>query len=129
MGQYPIIERKERLDFIRNLITHSFSDQRIAEEFAEHYNLCLRQAWRYVRVVRQRFLKEVKEKTLENILDEYNQLIDKYELRDPKLAKDYRQQRDKILGIIQTKVDITSGGEKLTEIKIIEVKKDGNTGT
>ena len=115
MGRDKFTTKKDRLNFIRNLITYSFSNTAIAEEFAQHYGVTLRTAWKYVALVRKRFLEEVKEKTADNILDEYNQLIDKYELMDPKLARDYRIQRDKILGIIQQKVDITSGGKDIQQ--------------
>jgi hypothetical protein len=61
------------------------------------------------------------------------QLEDLYEkaLSDgnKKLALDVRKEINKLVGLYAAeKVDITSGGEKTTEIKLIQINKNGDLG-
>lgn len=43
---------------------------------------------------------------------------------DARLMLQIRQELNKLIGLYNEKIDITSGGEKITEIKLIQVKKD-----
>lgn len=117
-------DKSVRIAFVRDLITMGYSNAQIIDAFITKFKTQQRAAYRYINIVLDFLHSEVKEKTVEQILTEYNELIKKYEAFDPRLAKEYRMHRDKIFGYLQQKIDITSGGKELpTTINIIHVNK------
>lgn len=58
-----------------------------------------------------------------SLADALSRLENIYEKGSPKIKLEAQKEINKIKGLYQDKIDITSKGEALTEIKIIEVNK------
>lgn len=112
-----------RVARICELITLGYLTYEIISICSGEWGLSKRTVERYTQQIHQFLAKEVKEKDREMILIEYDRLINKYQLQgNDRYASLYRERRDKIQGLYQQKVDITSDGKPITEIRLIQIK-------
>jgi hypothetical protein len=89
------------------------------------------QSYEYIKWAKEEIkdrYNETNDALIEEAIYQYEQMLEKAAISgNIKLWNELKKELNKIQGIYAAeKVDITSGGEKITEIKIIEVK--GETG-
>ncbi len=88
------------------------------------------QSYEYIKLAKKELkdrYNETNDALIEEAIYQYEQMIEKAAISgDLRLWNDLRKELNKIQGIYAAdKVDITSGGDKITEIKLIQViKKD-----
>lgn len=94
-------------------------------------------AYEYLKLARERIKEQfslLNPAMIEEAVGQYEEAIEGARRRkDWRMWNDLRKELNKIQGIYATqKIDLTSGGEKLTEIKLIQVNKkdelEGGTG-
>jgi hypothetical protein len=100
-------------------------------EFLEKLGYGKTQCYEYLKWAKQEIkdrYNETNDALIEEAIYQYEQMLEKAAIAgNLKLWNELKKELNKIQGIYAAeKVDITSGGEKITEIKIIEVK--GETG-
>lgn len=119
--------KDERIQKVLKLMADGYMTWQICKICSDEWKVSRRAVERYLTEV-YKFLKlSMKEKDKDKILIEYETLISKYELSgDSKMAYLYRVHRDKLTGMLVTKTDITSGGEKLQPAIINIIKPSGN---
>ena len=89
------------------------------------------QSYEYIKLAKKE-LKDRYNETIDALIEEaiyqYEQMIEKAAISgDLRLWNDLRKELNKIQGIYAAdKVDITSGGDKITEIRLVQVVKEKN---
>lgn len=112
--------KAQRIDFVHKLIADGLLKYQIVDKCMDEWKISARAVEKYLTHVYNFLHEQTKNNnTVETILAEYQKLIAKYEAKDPKLAHQYRLQRDKILGISTQKVDVTSNGKDIGISEVI----------
>ena len=78
-------------------------------------------------IIRETLIEVSKDRLEETITEMEKQYYEALKEEDRRLANDIRKEINKISGLHQNKVDITSGGDKINNIeviKIIEIQRD-----
>ena len=81
-------------------------------------------------LIRETLIEVSKDRLEETITEMEKQYYEALKEEDRRLANDIRKEINKISGLHQNKVDITSGGDKINNIeviKIIEIQRDEET--
>ena len=110
--------RDNRIRYITELIANGCMRHEIVSICSKKWKISTPTIDRYLKIVYDFLKTDLNNEDREKILLEYTTLIERYEKKDPKLAKEYRFQRDKIMGISIERKDITSNG------KTINIKYD-----
>lgn len=129
MGKLTKVQKQERIDRILQLIGDGYFTYQIVDICKSEWGVTSRRTIEKYLTQVYSFLKtELNEKDKDRILLEYERLIQKYERSgDAKIAIQYRQMRDKILGLYITKTDVTTNGKDMTPTIINIIKPtDGN---
>lgn len=123
------LTRQKRLKRVRELIGKGMMNYQIEDQLSEEWGLAKRTINRYLQQVYSFLRSNLSQNDKEKILLEYNELIQRYDDFDTKLALQYRIQRDKILGLITTRMDLTSKGEKITSFNFGNINENEDTDT
>lgn len=108
------IQKEERIRFVMDLISKGHMTFEIVDICSKEWGVGRRQIEKYLTIVYRFLTTSLKEKDKDKILLEYDRLIHKYEMQgEVRYAMQYRQMRDKIMGLYINKTDITTGGDKL----------------
>jgi len=89
------------------------------------------QSYEYIKLAKKELkdrYNETNDALIEEAIYQYEQMIEKAAISgDLRLWNDLRKELNKIQGIYAAdKVDITSGGDKITEIRLVQVVKEKN---
>ena len=89
------------------------------------------QSYEYIKLAKKELkdrYSETNDALIEEAIYQYEQMIEKAAISgDLRLWNDLRKELNKIQGIYAAdKVDITSGGDKITEIRLVQVVKEKN---
>lgn len=124
MGKLTKIQKQERIDRILQLIGDGYFTYQIVDICKAEWGVTSRRTIEKYLTQVYSFLKtELNDKDKDRILLEYERLIQKYERSgDAKIAIQYRQMRDKILGLYITKTDVTTNGKDMTPTIINIIK-------
>lgn len=108
------LEKMERANQVLKMLGDGYFTYQIIDVIQKEWSIGPRAAKRYITYC-YKFLKtEVNKKDRDSFVVEYETLIQKYErMGNSKMAYLYRVQRDKILGLVVEKRDLTSGGKSI----------------
>lgn len=117
---------EERVKYVMSLIAKGYLTHQIISDCQKQWGIGQRAIEKYLTKVYALLKNEVSAADKDRVLVEYQALIQQCELSgDKKLAKEYRFQRDKILGLHTQKVE-HSGNVNIDTIRLIEIKKEDN---
>ena len=123
MGRTRKSDRDKRLRYVIECKSIGYFNFQIVSLCMEKWGIKKRQAEKYLQWVEQFLRNELTKEDKDYILSEYKAMAIRLELQGEKqLAFQYRKQRDKIMGLEQTKLNITGNIEM---IKTIILKEKG----
>ena|ERR1022692_3797321 len=123
MGRTRKSDRDKRLRYVIECKSIGYFNFQIVALCMEKWGIKKRQAEKYLQWVEQFLRNELTKEDKDYILSEYKAMAIRLELQGEKqLAFQYRKQRDKIMGLEQTKLNITGNIEM---IKTIILKEKG----
>ncbi len=123
MGRSSKVQKEERIERVLALIGDGLMTFQIVNICRKEWNISRRTVERYLSHI-YKFLKtELTSSDKDKVLLEYDRLIQKYENKDSRLARDYRQMRDKITGISKERTDITSNDKTIETIILNKIIK------
>lgn len=117
MGRCSKSNKEDRIRRVMDLLGEGRMTYDIVNICQKEWGCGRRAIEKYIQHIYTFLNKSLQEKDKDKILLEYSNLIEKYEKIDKRLARDYRLQRDKILGISIDRVD-HSGTIDVTGIEI-----------